>query len=202
MSKKTIVSLILLALLIFGGGYYAIQRITASTAATSQTQAATTHTSKKNGKALILYYSNSGTTETAAKYLQRKTGADLIKLKLSPAYPTDYGKLVTVAKRQINRNSRPKITNTPNLKSYKTIYLGFPTWYHRPPMFINTFFEANTLRGKTVIPFTTSMSSPISVSTPYLKRMAKGKALTLQPGFRANNESTINRYLKQHHLID
>jgi len=155
---------------------------------------------KSPGKVLVVYYSNSGTTEDAAKKIQKKTGGDLVKLRMSPDYPSDYDKLTKVSKRQIDKNIHPEILNKINMKKYDTILLGFPTWYQRPPMFINTFFEKYNLKNKTVVPFSTSMSSPMKVNRPYLKQMVKGKKIDLQSGFRANSSKAINKYLKNHNL--
>ncbi|WP_057881117.1 flavodoxin [Companilactobacillus kimchiensis] len=160
-------------------------------------KAATTAT----GKVLVVYYSNSGTTEDAAKKIQKQTGGDLVKLRMSPNYPSNYDKLTKVSKRQIDKNIHPEILNKINMKKYKTILLGFPTWYQRPPMFINTFFDKYDLKGKTVVPFSTSMSSPMSVNRPYLKKMVQGKGINLQSGFRANSSKSINKYLKKNNLI-
>ncbi|MFW4406669.1 flavodoxin [Lactiplantibacillus paraplantarum] len=171
----------------------------------SQSKSTTANSSVKQSvvptkKMLIVYYSNSGTTEKAAKTIQKQTGADMVKLRLSPNYPSDYSKLTVIAKRQIDQKIHPEILNKIDIAKYSTILLGFPTWYQRPPMFINTFFEKYNLTGKTIIPFTTSMSSSVAVSRPYLKKMIANKKITLQKGFRANNTENITTYLKQHHL--
>lgn len=148
-----------------------------------------------SGQSLILYYSNSGNTKRAAQQLQTRTGATLIELKLAPAYPQSYFGLGLRTKRQLKKNRHPAITNDLNLAPYTTIYLGFPTWFHRPPMFVNTFFETADLNGKRVVPFTTSASSPISESTPYLTEMAKGTGADLKIGFSANYLRSITAYL-------
>ncbi|MFC0380298.1 flavodoxin [Levilactobacillus acidifarinae] len=195
-------SLGILAVVVIGGlGYGFWSQQAASQARTTTTgHSAIRSTSHLTKKALIVYYSNSGTTATAAKQIQQKTGANMVKLRVSPNYPSDYDQLTVVAKRQIDRNIHPKILNKLNVKKYQTIFLGFPTWYHRPPMFINSFFETYRLKGKTIVPFTTSMSSPMATNRPYLKKMSAHKGLTLQNGFRANDEQSITNYLKQHHL--
>ncbi|MFD1671628.1 flavodoxin [Agrilactobacillus yilanensis] len=204
MKKNVLALIIIVILIVLGGSYYFINR-GSSNAANSQSpsqsgSSSTVGAISKRSKTLILYYSNSGTTRTAAKEIQKQTGADLIEMKISSNYPSDYNKLIKVAKREIDNNARPKITNKIDVSKYDTIFIGFPTWYHRPPMFINTFFEIYNLKGKTIVPFTTSMSSSMSESTPYLKRMAKGTGVTLQTGFRANETSTITKYLKNHDL--
>ncbi len=201
MKRRPVVLIIAVLVIIFGGGFYFMQT-SKSTQATgsSDTVKKTSHQSTTNHKMLILYYSNSGTTKTAAKEIQKQTGADLVEMTFNPTYPTSYNKLGAFAQHQIDVNARPKITNLPDLTKYDTILLGFPTWFHRPPMFINSFFETAKLTNKTIVPFTTSASSEISESTPYLKKMAKGTGATLQTGFRANETGTITAYLKKHQL--
>jgi len=205
MKRGLLLTIIAVLLIVFGGGYYMFnhnnKQTNQTTAKTSSSTVQATSTSQNNQKTLILYYSNSGTTKTAAEEIQKQTGADIVEMKFNPTYPTDYNKLGAFAKKQLDNKTHPKITNLPDLSKYDTILLGFPTWFHQPPMFINTFFETANLKGKTVVPFTTSASSSISESTPYLKQMAKGTGVTLQTGFRANETSQITSYLKQHNLV-
>lgn len=199
--KKTNALTITVVLIIIGGGiYFMTQRTNNSTGINYVMVKNTSKQSNMSHKTLILYYSNSGTTKEAADKIQKQTGADILEMQFDPTYPTNYNKLGAFAKKQIDTNARPKITNLPDLSKYDTILLGFPTWFHRPPMFINTFFETAKLTGKTIIPFTTSVSSEISESTPYLKKMAKGTGAKLQTGFRANETGTITNYLKKHQL--
>ncbi|WP_261810767.1 flavodoxin [Levilactobacillus humaensis] len=161
----------------------------------------TSVTSNSASHALILYYSNSGNTKRAAEAIQAQTGADMQALTFSPAYPKTYLRLGMVTQRQLKKNSRPKITNDLDLKLYQIIYLGFPTWFHRPPMFVNTFFETADIQGKVIVPFTTSASSQISESTPFLKDMSKTTGADVQTGFAANDLREITSYLKKHELI-
>lgn len=155
----------------------------------------------KSAKILVLYYSNSGTTRSAAKKIHKQVGGDIVEMSFNVRYPSDYSALTKMAKNEIDNNIQPRITNLPKLSHYQTILIGFPTWYHRPPMFINTFFASGQLKGKTVIPFTTSAESPISESTPYLKKMATGTGARLQTGFRANDAETVSQYLKNAGLV-
>lgn len=191
--KRLLMGFVVLVLLVLSG-FGGKQATTTKQAASSSRQA-------KSSKVLVLYYSNSGTTKAAAEKIHKQVGGDIVKMTFNVKYPGDYTALTKVAKNQIDKNIQPKITNLPNLSKYQTILIGFPTWYHRPPMFINTFFASGQLKNKTVIPFTTSMESPISESTPYLKKMATGTSATLQTGFRANNSATVTRYLKKAGLV-
>ncbi|MFD1671625.1 flavodoxin [Agrilactobacillus yilanensis] len=150
---------------------------------------------------LILYFSATGTTEQAAKLLQTKTGAKLVELQIDPAYPSSYDQLTGISKDQIDQDIHPNIKNLPDLTDEKTIFIGFPIWYQQSPMFINTFFEQADLKGKVVIPFATSMSTPMSANTPFLKKMAANTGAILQGGFLGNNEKVMTTYLTDRALL-
>ncbi|WP_054676912.1 flavodoxin [Lacticaseibacillus sharpeae] len=147
---------------------------------------------------LLLKFRHNG---YGSNQIHQLVGGDLLEFKLAPSYPDDYQTLTQVSKEQIDQDVHPAITNLPSLKKYQTILLGFPTWYHQPPMFINTFFEQEDLKGQTVIPFTTSMSSSISESTPFLTKMAAGTDVILEKGFRANDERVTKKYLQKANLL-
>lgn len=73
---------------------------------------------KKNPKILIAYFSQTGTTKSVAKKIQKLTGGDLIRIREKDKYPKDYDKITSRAKKELNRNARPKITSVVgNMKS-------------------------------------------------------------------------------------
>lgn len=196
--KKFTISLIGIIIVVVAAGIYLLssENNQSNNSSSSVTSARATSSSQipistSDKKTLILYYSNSGTTEQAAQTIQQKTGGTIVKMKFNVTYPSDFNALATLAKKQIDKNIQPQITNLPNLIQYQTIYLGFPVWYHRPPMFINSFFKQANLKNKTVIPFATSASSPMSEVTPYLKQMARNTGVTLKTGFIATDEDAI-----------
>jgi len=151
---------------------------------------------------LIIYYSASGTTAKIARRLQTKTSAKLVKMQISPAYPANYMELAAVSKQQIDNEFHPDIVNLPDLSTENTIFIGFPTWYHQPPMFVNSFFEQNDLRGKVIVPFSTSMIDPMSLNEPFLKKMAQNSGAILQDGFSNSNKKQMETYLKDHTLLE
>ena len=55
------------------------------------------------------------------------------------------------------------------LKSYDVVFVGFPIWGDAAPNIINSFIEGNDLKGKTVIIFSTSVSSNLTNSYNKLK---------------------------------
>ena len=51
---------------------------------------------------------------------------------------------------------------------------GFPVWWYREPSIVDTFMEAYSFDGKTVIPFATSGGSGLGDSAKNMQELAKG----------------------------
>ena len=78
---------------------------------------------------LVLYFSESGNTETVANFIHDEVGGDLIKLETVKAYPSDYDELVDYAQEEQRDDGRPELkTVIENIDSYDTIFLGYPNW--------------------------------------------------------------------------
>lgn len=158
--------------------------------------------SANKSRQLIIYFTLSGNTKKAAEALQQDTDADIIRLRPKKAYPTTYDAAVKVAKKELATKTHPAIaTAILNLEQYKTIYVGFPTWWRQPPMIIHTLFDTVNFKNKTIVPFTTSMESPISSSVPYLQKMADKDDAKLVKGIRYTNNNNLKRFLITNDLI-
>lgn len=154
--------------------------------------------SAKKKDVLVAYFSQTGTTRAVAKKIRKLTGGDLLQIKPKKKYSGNYDKLVKAAKKEIDKNTRPKVTTVAkNIKSYDVIYVGYPIWWHTTPRVVNTFLEKYNLRGKTVIPFCTSGGSEIDESLPALRKSAKGAVL--KEGYTADSGSTaeIKKWLTE-----
>jgi len=146
---------------------------------------------------LIIYFSLSNRTKTAAEKIQQFTKADMIRLEPKTPYPTGYSNYVPVTQKEFEDGTHPELkTELPDLNKYDTIYLGYPTWNGRVPMIFYTLFDKYDFSDKTIVPFTTSASSSISESMPYVKELgAKGKVTS---GFRySDNDAKLEEFLKQ-----
>ena len=123
----------------------------------------------KQTKTLVAYFSASGTTKGVATMLAEVTGADLHEIKPEKPYTEadlDWRNNQSRSSVEMkDKKSRPAITGKlKNMDNYTTIYIGYPIWWYTAPTIINTFIEAYNLKGKTLIPFATSGSSPIKKS--------------------------------------
>ena len=111
-------------------------------------------------KILVAYFSWSGNTEHAAKYIAEQTGGTLFRIEPVKPYPTEYTPCTEVAKKEKEDNARPAIKNkVEDWNSYDTVFIGCPVWWWTAPMIINTFAESYDFKGKTVIPFCTYAST-------------------------------------------
>lgn len=138
-------------------------------------------------KSIIMYFSMSGTTGQAAQELQNLTSGQLFKIEPKVAYPTDYEDYTEVGKRQLDNQIEPELKEElPNLDEFDLVFLGFPTWWQQPPMIIHTVLNEEKLKGKTIVPFTTSMSTGIEDSVVVIKKLTKDSSLKTEDGFRYN----------------
>lgn len=126
-------------------------------------------------KTLVAYFSASGVTKGAAEKLAEVTGGDLYEIQPEVPY-TDadldwQDKQSRSSVEMADLSSRPAIKGkVENLNDYDTVFVGYPIWWYTAPTIINTFIEANDLKGKTVIPFCTSGGSSIKKSAEDLKK--------------------------------
>lgn len=152
------------------------------------------HNNKKcSSSTLILYFSVFGTTKTAANKLSNKIKAPVIEIIPEKPYPKNYDLTVKMAREQLNKQIHPKIKhNIKNINIYDTIYIGYPTWWQQPPLIIHSLFDEFDFDGKTIIPFTTSMSTPISESQPIINELAELNHAKVKTGFRYTGLNSLN----------
>jgi flavodoxin len=125
-------------------------------------------------KPAVVYFSRTNNTKHEAEMIGDILGVKAIALKPKKAYTDediDWQKDSCRAnKEQNDPQARPAI-ETVNLPDFDTLFLGYPTWWGIPPRLINTFVEKYDLKGKTVIPFTTSGSTPAERGGLELKKL-------------------------------
>ena len=129
--------------------------------------------SAQKKKAIVAYFSATGTTEAVAKQLAKEGKADLYAITPAEAYSSAdldwHNKQSRSSVEMANEKSRPALKAKKSLAKYDIIYIGFPIWWGVAPRIVNTFIEQANLKGKTVIPFATSGSSTIDKAVSALK---------------------------------
>ena len=176
----------------------------------------TKKSNKKTGKknVVVLYFSATGTTKGAAKRIKKATGGKLIAIKAAEPYTEadlDYGDDESrVTKEHESADSpakssvRPKISNLKSIKEAvkkaDVVYIGYPIWWGEAPHIVYTLVEGVSLKGKTVVPFSTSISSGLGSSAKHLKTKAKisskTKWLKGRNFFDIPSQKTVNKWVK------
>ncbi len=138
-----------------------------------------TETGEAGGNTLVVYFSATGNTETAANYIAEITGGDLFALEPADPYTDEDLNYNDENSRVVYEHDNPderdvELTadTVENWDSYDTVFIGYPIWWGIAAWPVDTFIEANDFTGKTVIPFCTSSSSGLGESGQLLAEMA------------------------------
>lgn len=109
-------------------------------------------------KTLVMYYSNTGTTELVSKTLAYHLGADIIRiqdLKNRDGIKNRFLSSIN-AFRENKTEIRPSKVD---LTDYSVIYIGTPTWNGNPTPAIITIIDRCDLKGKDIVLFATMNSN-------------------------------------------
>ena len=130
-------------------------------------------------KALVAYFSATGTTAAAAKKLAAAADADLYEIK--PAVPYTKEDLNWMNKKsrssvEMNDKSfRPELADKNSaISGYELVLVGFPIWWYVAPTVINTFLESYDFSGKKIVLFATSGGSGFGKAVESLKGSCPG----------------------------
>lgn len=147
---------------------------------------------ESGSKALVVYFSHTGTTEEVTNEIIAQTGADVFEIVPTEAYTSDYNTLLDIAQRELDENARPAITGSvEDISQYDTIYLGWPCWWSDMPMVICTFLDSYDLSGKTIAPFVTSGGSGFGSSLSRLREMEPGATVIKGLSLRGSGSADV-----------
>lgn len=158
---------------------------------TAADSVAPTATEADGTKVLVAYYSATGTTAKAAEEIAKATGGTLYEIEPEQKYSDedlDYendNSRSSVENK--NPDMRPAIKKGLDMAPYQTIYLGFPVWWDKAPLVVNTFLDSYDFTGKNIVVFATAHSSGLTPSFEALK--ATYPSLDLTEGKILNNTS-------------
>lgn len=169
---------------------------------------------KKKKNVVILYFSATGTTKGAAKRIKKTTKGSLLSINAAEPYTEDdldYGeKDSRVTKEHESAASpaestvRPKISNLNAIKKAvkkaDVVYIGYAIWWGEAPHIVYSLVESVNLKGKTVVPFATSISSGLGDSASHLKTKAqisaKTKWLKGRNFYDIPSQKTVDKWVK------
>ena len=149
-----------------------------STPASSIGPSTPTAHSESSGESatLVAYFSVTSNTKKLAEYASRHLKSELFEIVPKQVYTQEdinYNGDCRANREQNDDSSRPEILNQiADISKYDTIVLGYPIWWGQAPKIMYSFVEAYDLKGKTILPFCTSGSSPIGTSATNLAKSA------------------------------
>lgn len=121
-------------------------------------------------KALVLYYSQSGTTKKVAECIQQKMNADIELIQVKEAYDGDYQQTISRVQQEKADNVLPELVPIQsNLDEYDVIFLGYPIWFGTYCPAIGALIKDVDLKGKKIVTFASFGSGGIVESTNALK---------------------------------
>ena len=133
----------------------------------------------ENGKTLVVYFSATGNTESAANFIAQETGGDLFELEPAEPYTDEdlnYSNEDSRVSREHEDESLRDVElaadTVENWDEYDTVFIGYPIWWDIAAWPVNDFVKSNDFTGKTVIPFATSANDDIGESGKLLEEMA------------------------------
>lgn len=158
--------------------------------------------SKQKKKVLVVYFSATGTTKSAAKKIKKAANGTLYQIKAADPYTSadlNYSNNNCRANvEQKDETVRPKVKGkVKNIRKYDVIFVGYPIWWGKEPMIIQTFLESYNLKGKKIVPFCTSGGSGISGSMRGVKAAAKGANVVKGKDLTDESYESVEKWVKK-----
>lgn len=164
------------------------------------TIAAMTACKTESKKALILYYSQTGTTKAVAEEIQNQTGADICAFDVAEPYTGSFDETIQRCIQERQTNYVPELATLGcDLSKYDVIYLGYPIWFgtYAPP--VTALLKSASFEGKTIIPFCTFGSGGLEPSVADLKAALPSSTIKEGYGVRTARlhaiQKELNRFL-------
>ena len=159
------------------------------------------------GKALVVYFSESGNTRGIAERIHSLIDCDLVEIEMEEPYSDSYSTLLEQAEQDLIANARPALhTRIDNMDEYSTILLGYPNWYAILPMPVYTFLESYDFSGKRIIPFCSHGNGMMGETVSNICKtcpdadVRQALSVTYSGGNSLENE--IRSWLEEHGLIN
>lgn len=153
-------------------------------------------------KILVVYFSATGTTKSAAKKVKKATGGKLYEIKAADPYTSadlNYSNENCRANtEQEDESVRPEIEGkVKNIRQYDVIFLGYPIWNGTEPRIVRTFLESYNLNGIKIVPFCTSGGSGITGSIEGIQAAAKNAKVVKGKDLTGSSYKSVKNWVKK-----
>jgi len=153
-------------------------------------------------KKLVLYYSETGTTEKVAQELQKQLNADIECIEPVKPYSGNFQETIQRGQREMQSGELPELKPLKSkIANYDVIFLGYPIWFGTYAVPIATLVKNNDFAGKTIVPFCTFGSGGLNTSSNALKEALPKAKIETGYGVRAARVASaakeLDRFLKE-----
>ncbi len=152
----------------------------------------------KGPRCLVLYYSQTGTTEVVAQTIADLIGEEAVKFDVKEPYNGTFQETIDRCQDEMAEDIVPTLKNlTVNIDDYDVIFLGYPIWfgtYARPVM---ALLQEVDFEGKTIVPFCTFGSGGLEASVADLRAACPEANVTDGFGIRAARMDKLGSEVKQ-----
>lgn len=155
----------------------------------------------KAEKVLVLYYSQTGNTETVAELIKDYLGADVEQVLPVVPYDGTYGETIARGRDEMTSGNYPELQPLKvDVKDYDVVFLGFPVWFGTYANPIETLLNTVDFNGKKVVPFCTFGSGGLDTSSKAIAQKLAGAQVLSGYGVRAARIDAaaveVERFLK------
>ena len=152
-------------------------------------------------KILVLYYSQTGTTEKVAQALQTSLGADIEAILPVEPYDGDFQATIARGGQELRAGTLPELQPLKhNVADYDIIFLGYPIWFGTYAQPIATVLAKQNFAGKKVVPFCTFGSGGLDSSVKSMQEKIPDAEILPGYGVRAARidavPAEVDRFLK------
>ncbi len=131
--------------------------------------------SKEPAKTIVVVYSRTGNTLSAAKEVAKYFDADLLKIE-APLYSRNLKGQQLAAKHADEEVTTTPIQHDPvNIDDYELIFLCSPTWWYRPVIPLFSFVENHDFAGKSIVLLMTGNSRKTDEKTGKFETLVEEK---------------------------
>lgn len=151
-------------------------------------------------KIAIAYFSRTNTTKREAELLGQILNVTPVAIQPVQPYSDDdinwHDDNCRANREQNDSKARPAIQPV-QLPDFDVLFLGYPTWWGVPPRLIDTFLESRDWAGKTIVPFTTSGSTPADRGGRALKQLLPNVDIRDAERTNGYHQAQLQKWLDQ-----
>lgn len=149
---------------------------------------------------LVVYYSQTSTTQKVAQIFASSVGADMDSIVAAVPYAGSYEETIERTKQEFAKGEVPEVLAlTKNVADYDTIYLGTPIWFGTVAQPMAGYLKKADLSNKVVVPFFTFGSGGLENGSSVMRKAAPAAKFLQGYGIRsaraAHAEEEVTEFL-------